>query len=75
MNDPELILERHLVSKSGAVPIFRNSHDRRHSSTNQEYRFNNDVPNRLLEQTRLSILNWNPGLRRSKEGAIEVGSN
>ena len=71
MTDPELILERHLVSKSGAMTIYRDSHDRRHSSPNPEYRFINDVPNRLLEQTRLSILNWNPGTRRGKEGAIE----
>ena len=53
------------------MDIYRDSHDWRHSSPNPEYRFNNDVPNRLLEETRLSILNWNPGLRRGKEGAIE----
>ena len=34
-----------------------------------EYRFDNNVPNRLLEQTRLSILSWNPGPRRGREGA------
>ena len=71
MADQESILERHLVSKGSAKPIYRDSHDRRHYSPNSEYRFNNDVPNRLLEQTRLSILNWNPGPRRGKEGAIE----
>ena len=71
MTDPEFILERHFVSKSGAMTIYRDSHDRRHSSPNPVYRFINDVPNRLLEQTRLSILNWNPGTRRGKEGAIE----
>ena len=35
-----------------------------------EYRFDS-VPNSLLEQTRLSILSWNPGPRRGREGAIE----
>ena len=55
----------------GANPIFREAQDRRHSSPNPEYRNNNDVPDWLREQRRLSILCWNPGLRRGKEGAIE----
>ena len=29
------------------------------------------MPNRLTEQRRLSVYNWNPGPRRGKEGAIE----
>ena len=29
------------------------------------------MPNRLLEQTPISILSWNPGPRRGREGAIE----
>ena len=68
MADPASTLERHLVIKDGAKPIHRDSHDKRHCSPNPECRF---VPNRLPEQTRLSILNWNPGPRRGKEGAIE----
>ena len=40
-------------------------------SPKHEYRFDNCVPNRLLEQTRISILSWNPGLRRGREEAIE----
>ena len=36
-----------------------------------EYRFDNSVPNLSLEQTRLSILSWNPGPRRGREGAVE----
>ena len=44
---------------------------RKHSSSKEEYRFDADVPNRLTEQKRLSICNWNPGPRRGKEGAIE----
>ena len=54
-------LERHPVSLNSANPIFREAQDRRHSSPNPEYHFNNDVPNRLREQRRLSILSWNPG--------------
>ena len=69
--DPASTLERHLVSLSSANPIFREAHDRRHSSPNPEYRFHNDVPNRLREQRRLSILSWNPGPLQEKEGAIE----
>ena len=33
--------------------------------------FDSDVPNRLTDQMRLSIYNWNPGPRRGKEDAIE----
>ena len=39
-----------------------------------KYRFDNSVPNRLLEQTRISILGWNPGPRRGTPGAIEEHS-
>ena len=60
-----------MVSLNSANPTFREAQDRRHPSTNPEYRFTNDVPNRLREQRRLSILKWNPGPRRGKEGAIE----
>ena len=59
--DPAATLERHLVSSDSANPIFREAQDRRHSSPNPVYRFHNDVPNRLREQTRLSILSWNLG--------------
>ena len=44
---------------------------RKLSPSNEECRFDADVPNRLTEQTRLSIYNWNPGPRCGKEGAIE----
>ena len=63
------ILERHLVISNSAKPIFREAQDRRHSSPNPEC-FNNDVPNRSREQRKLSILTWNLGPRRGKEGAI-----
>ena len=37
----------------------------------QEFHFNNDMPNRLTEQKKLSVDKWNPGPRRGKGGAIE----
>ena len=64
-------LMRHLVTAGSAKPVLRGAHDRRHFSTKPEYRFDNSVPNRLLEQPRLNILSWNPGPRRGREGAIE----
>ena len=70
ISDPDSTLVRHLVS-AGSKPVFRDAHDRRHFSPKLEYRFGNSVPNRLLEQTGLSILSWNPGPRRGREGAIE----
>ena len=61
--DPACILERHLVNLNSANPAFREAQDRKHSPTNEEYRFDTDVPNRLTEQMRLSIFN--------RKGAIE----
>ena len=69
--DPASILERYMINLNSANPAFREAKDRKHSPTNEEYRFDTDVPNRLTEQKRLSIYNWNPGPRRGKEGAIE----
>ena len=69
--DPETILKRHLVNAKGANPAFREAPVRKHSPSNEEYRFDTDVPNRLTEQKRLSIYNWNPGPRSGKERAIE----
>ena len=68
---PDAILKHHLISVNHANPVFREAQDRRHPSTNPEYGFDNDVPNRSPVQKRLSMYNWNPGPRRGKEGAIE----
>ena len=54
-----------------AKPVFRDAHDRRHFSPKPKFRFDKSVPSRLLERTRLSILSWNPGPRRGRDGAIE----
>ena len=69
--DPETILRRLVVDARGLYPAFREAPVRRHDPSSQEYQFNDDVPNRLTEQRRLSVYNWKPGLRRGKEGAIE----
>ena len=75
LTDPGFALMRHLVghlvTSGSAKPVFRSAHDRRHSSPKPEYRFDNNVHYRLLEQTRLSKLSWNPWPRRDREGAIE----
>ena len=65
MVDLASILERHLVILNSAKPTFREAQDRRHSSPNPEC-FNNDAPNRLRGQRKLSILTWNLGPRRGK---------
>ena len=67
--DPETSLRRHVVD--GLHPAFREAPVRRHDPSSQEYRFNDEMPNRLTEQRRLSVQNWNPGPRRGKGGAIE----
>ena len=53
------------------VAEFREASARRHDTSSQEYRFDNNVPDRSPVQKRLSIHNWNPGPRRGKEDAIE----
>ena len=70
-SDPETILHRHIVDAKGANPAFREAPGRKHSRSKQEYRFDNNVPNRSPVQKRLSIYNLNPGPRHGKEGAIE----
>ena len=49
---------------------YRDAYERRHLYPQPKYCFDTSVP-RLLEQTRLSILNWNPGPRRGEAGTIE----
>ena len=68
---PASILESHLVNLNSANPAFRQAQDRKYWLTDEEYRFDTDVPNRLTEQKRLSIYNWKPGPRRGKEESIE----
>ena len=71
MSDSSTALQRHLANRRSAEPIFREAYERRHFSPQTKYQFDNSVPNRLFEQTRISILSWNPGPRQGKPGAIE----
>ena len=65
-------LRRHIVDAKGTNLAFREAPVRKHAPSKEEHRFDTDVPDRLTEQKRLSIYNWNPGPRREKKkGAIE----
>ena len=44
--DHASILERHLVNVNIAILAFREAPNRKHSPTNEEHRFDTDVPNR-----------------------------
>ena len=63
--------ERHMACKGSAVLAFRKAYGTRNRSPQPKYRFDTSVPNRVLEQTRISILSWNPGPRRGKPGALD----
>ena len=69
--DPETILKRHVVDSKGIYPAYREAPARRHCPSSPGYHFDNNVPNRSAEQTRVSVCNSNPGPRRGKAGAIE----
>ena len=56
LTDPGFAPMHHTVTSGSDKPIFRSAHHRRLSSPKPDYRFNNNVPKRLLEQTRLGIL-------------------
>ena len=66
--NPETILRRHIVDVTRAYAALHEATTRKHSRSCQGYHFNKDIPNRLTEQTRLSVENWNTGPRRGKEG-------
>ena len=70
-SDPETILKRPVVDSKGIYPAYREAPARRHSPSSSGYHFDNNVPNRSAEQTRLAVYNWNRGPRRRKAGAIE----
>ena len=70
MSEPSITLERHLTSNGCAKSIFREAYERRHFLRQPKFSVDHNVPNRLLEQVRISILSWNPGPRRGKPGAI-----
>ena len=60
-----------MTDKGNAAPVFHEAFKRTCLSSPSEYKFDTSKPNRLLAQTRISILTWNPGPRRGTPGAIE----
>ena len=60
-----------MVDVQKAVADFREASERRHDTSFQVYRFDNNVPDRSLVQKRLSSYNWNPGPRRGKASTFE----
>ena len=56
-SDPETILQRHVVDSKGVYLAYREAPARRHSLSSSGYHFNNKVPNRSAEQTRLGFNN------------------
>ena len=60
-----------MTNKGNAAQLFRETSLRTRLSSPSEYKLDTSNPNRLLEQTRISILTWNPGPRRGTPGAIE----
>ena len=56
--DAETILRRHVVDARGLYPAFREEPARRYGPSSQQCQLNDEVPNRLTEQRRLSVYNW-----------------
>ena len=71
MSDKVTFRESHMTYKQNVTPVFRKAFEKKPRSPELEYGFDTSRPNRLLEQTRISISNWNPGPRRGKPGAFE----
>ena len=69
--DPTTIRARTMTDKGNAAPVFHKAFKRTCLSSPSEYKFDTSKPNRLLAQTRISILTWNPGPRGGTPGAIE----
>ena len=70
MSDPSTTLERHLARKGCAKSIFHEAYERNFSPAQIPLR--QQCAKLLPEQTRISILSWNPGPRRGMPGATEV---
>ena len=68
--DPTTLRARQMTNIGEAAPVFREAIEISCPSFPPEFWFTSR-PNRLLEQTRISILSWNPRPRRGTPGAIE----
>ena len=66
-SDAKTILKRHIVDVTRVCAEFREARAKEYSPSCQGYHINKDLPNRLVEQTRLSVYNWNTGPRRGKK--------
>ena len=60
ISDPATTLERHLLSKGGAKPIYRDVHDRRHFSPQPKCCFDDKVPNHPSERSTGDDCLWCP---------------
>ena len=59
------------ISASGIAPAFSTASEKKFLSQLLETQFDNNTPNRQVEQTRIGILSMNLGPQRGEPGAIE----
>ena len=69
--DPNDTLERHMVDSRKSFAEYREASVRRQEAPAQEYSSTSVCQTVHLFKKRVSFYNWNPGLQRGKEGAIE----
>ena len=62
LTDARTTRVKHLSGKNAHVAVFRKAPERRTFSPQSENRFDTSKSNRQLEQTRISIFSWNPGV-------------
>ena len=65
------ILVQHMVDIQMATAEFREASERKHATSSHMNSSSKRFETRSFVQGRLSIYNWNPGLRRGKEDAFE----
>ena len=69
--DLHTTLERLVVDVRKGLAKYREASARGHDTLAQDHYFDSSVPGRSSVRKRLSVYDWNQGLRRGKEGAIE----
>ena len=70
MSEHEIMVQ-HMVDVHKATAEFREASERKHASSSHMNSSSKRFATRSIVQERLSIYNWNPGLRRGKEDAFE----
>ena len=68
---PDEILTEHVVDIHRIEADFRDAFERNQTPSSQTYGVNKYFSSRSPVQKTLNIYNWNPGPRRSREGAFE----